>query len=220
MSNHQSHGTQFEAIIHPAFPGAADAVSHTAIFDIAADHDQVNHLPTSLKTTHNKTIGLADARRIMALDEPFRLVVGSYVQKSGHKEVQVIHEFEITPGEWNTLKGGLPDQVVSDFHEKLRSYPEGAHMEARAWARQEKEKLKQAYSNSQIQLNPKIDSQHQRRLQASIKLDQLVAAVASYTCHRESFREIALPIVLESGLRQRHWKVPSHPSEDEGSPEA
>jgi len=205
LAINQLHGNAFEDLLRPGFPGSAQArVDHQAEFDIAAEHDPIAHLPTSVKTTVNNTVGLADARRMFNLAEPFRLLVGAYIQKGSEKHVLAIHEFHITPAEWAQLKGDLPATEVAAFHEGIKAFGPGHHLAARTWARQRKAELAAMHPASALILNPKIDSRVQRRLQATILLTTLIKTIADYTCHRIHYRGQPLPMVLPGSARERH----------------
>jgi hypothetical protein len=215
MAKNQMHGKVFEDQLRPGFPGSVECPqAGGAAFDFAADHDPVAGLPTSVKTTGHQTVCLADARRVFAAPTPFRLVVGQYQQEIGAKEVTTIHEFVIQAEEWQRLKGDLPAAAVDGFHNHLLTFKRGEHADARAWAQTHKRALATAHPGV-IQLNPKIDSQSQRRLQASISLAALIEGVAEHTCHQSEYRGVALPMVLPSSLRERRRKTLVAPADAE-----
>ncbi|MBX9896945.1 MAG: hypothetical protein K2Y17_03460 [Qipengyuania sp.] len=204
----QSHGKRFEDFVKASglFPGSADqGRSPTSGFDIEARFDRERGLPTSVKTTGNKVVALSDARRFFDKGGPYRMIVGRYLQVADRKEFAEVHEFILTPQALAYLQGSLTSQVVNDFHNGLllSRFPLGAHVEARRWAREQRSLL--AARATQIVLNPKVDSQSQRRLQCSVSLASLSEAARSfgeYRLHAESFGNWVLPIVQNSPRRR------------------
>lgn len=203
MSTNQLHGKAFEDQLRPGFPGSDTCPQEIhAAFDFPCEHDPQAHLPTSVKTTANGTVCLADARRTFSSPTPFRLLVGTYQQRGPIKEVVAIHEFHIQPEEWEQLKGTLPPAEVAAFHEGIKAFGLGEHKAARAWAKARKAELNALYT-SDLQLNPKIDSRSQRRLQSSVALKTLIAGVMDHTCHEQAYRGVPLPLTLPSSSRER-----------------
>lgn len=215
MTNNQLHGKKFEDFIKACglFPGAADSGrSATATFDIEARFDKILGLPTSIKVSGNNGVALSDARRFFGINEAFRMIVGRYKQAEKQKIFAQIHEFIVTPQMMENLRGELNLSIVTKFHEGLLlgKFPNGQHKAARAWARDQKQAL--AHLNTQIILNPKIDSKSQRRLQCSVHLDHLIAACTEhgvYTLHAEAIGDFALPIIQNSKKRIFHPSSPS-----------
>lgn len=172
----QKHGKIIEDQVKAAFSGASDYKrTQDAEFDIEAKFDKTNNLPTSIKTSKNNTICLADARRVWSINEDFRLIIVSYTQNREFKIPKTLFEFIITQKEWNILKGDMPFEAIEDFHNSfnLSKFPLGSHSQARIHTKEYKNRLTNEYS-SQIVLNPKVDSKTQRRLQASIGLNVLL----------------------------------------------
>lgn len=204
MAINQLHGNAFEDLLRPGFPGsAANPQAHDAVFDFAAGDDPLSGLPTSVKTTGNQTVCLADARRGFDCIEPFRLLVGVYNQSGDTKEVRAIHEFHVTAKEWNDIKGDLTREEVSAFHDGIKSFGLGDHVAGQVWAKAKKRELKSSHPSTAIQLNPKIDSKRQRRLQASISLKALIQGIADHNCYTSGYRGVDLPMVLASSPRER-----------------
>lgn len=184
QKNSQMHGKIFEDQFKVAFRGASDSSrTHNSFFDIEKKFDKFNEfkkLPTSIKTTKNKTVCLADARRIFSINEEFRLLVLQYEQVGEEKLPKRIFEFFPTTSEWNSLKLGLEFDDVKSFHDELVKYAVGEHDAARIWAKKKKKELQKIHKLSKakgFELNPKIDSKRQRRLQCSIKLDVLLEKI-------------------------------------------
>jgi len=208
MTRNQSHGKTFEDWIKACqrFRGAADGGrAQTVIFDIEAKYDRELGLPTSVKSAKSNIIGLSDARRIWEIDEPFRIIVGSYLQDGRFKRFHTVHEFLITLDILCFLRGDITATFVTDFHDGLHLdiFPVGKHKEASAWAKAHKKANK--HLKSAITLNPKIDSEDQRRLQCSIHIKKLIAATeasGNYIRHTDIFGGIVMPLVFDSTSRE------------------
>jgi hypothetical protein len=202
----QAHGKRFEDFVKACgrFTGSADqGRSPTSDFDIEAKFDREFGLPTSVKSTGSSVVTLSDARRFFGIDEPFRMIVGRYWQVDNTKEFREVHEFVLTPDVLARLRGDITLDQVANFHRglSLANFPEGAHAAARVWAQEQR----QIFSGflSQIVLNPKIDSDKQRRLQCSVSLSSLKDAVGAggYSLHTEWLGETRLPIIQRSERR-------------------
>lgn len=169
----QGHGKVFENIIKAAFDASDCKRNPNARFDIESKFDKCGKLNTSIKTSKNNIICMADARRVFSITTNFRLIVLQYEQCENEKIPKVLYEFLPTTEEWADIKGDLPYKEVEDFHEKIKKFKNGTHEEAREYSKKIKNELLKKYTTS-LMLNPKIDSKEQRRLQASINLDTLI----------------------------------------------
>lgn len=222
MSNSQRHGKTFEReVIEKCFgisPEAQAAVDPTAVFDIPLGVTTCKHPggePVSIKTAAMKaaldrvTVCLSDARRVWAWRGPLLLVVGVYSQQGPLKLFHTVYEFTFHLDELERLRlyGSITADEVRHFHETLTTYERGKHRQARAWAKLRKTEL--APRAGAIQLNPKIDSKTQRRLQCSARLPDLESACGQSQRFEagSDYRGLALPFQVESGereFRKRH----------------
>lgn len=215
MSRNQLHGKKFEDFIKGCglFPGSSDSGRGvTAGFDIEAKFDRERGLPTSVKTTGNDTIALSDARRFFEIDRDFRMLVGKYHQQGTQKVFAEIHEFIASTDVLNAVRGDLDMATVTAFHEGLLigKFSKGEHVAAREWARHRKTELSGVKTD--IILNPKIDSKTQRRLQCSIRIDDLARAAQAhgkYIIHTDAIGDFALPIIQNSARRTFQESGPS-----------
>ena len=210
-SINQTHGNCFEEKIrtseHEYFSQELPNRSYlsNAIFDINAEDDVQYGLATSIKTAgKNNPICLSDARRFWhtAGFIPYRLLVGFYQQIRNTKKFYEIREFILQPYCRSTLLGKISEKEITHFHEKLKTYKVGQHEAARTWAKQHKRLLKS--KTGVIQLNPKIDTKNQRRLQCSITLLNLKNAVKpeDQRIYTSSFGNLTLPFYIHSGTRK------------------
>lgn len=223
MTSYQQHGFIIEELIKReadrhvkqgvvALPQIT--TRYTAKFDLPSHRDPYGQgTPTSVKTSRfsgQKTlVFLSDAVRIAGLCEVplMRLMVALYEQRGQEKVFSEIREYLIEGEEWRQIMGGVPVEIVEDFHLALR---EPDHRKARVIARQWKEKLADEFPCS-MRWNPKIDSKNQRRLQCSVRLEDIEAAIVDKSRIRvfgEAFKQPASssprPAYLRPGGR-RLW---------------
>lgn len=205
--SNQLHGKKVEDIIKSTFPGSSDYQrTSTSKFDIEGRFDKLLNLDTSIKTSKKDSIELADARRFWQLNQKFRLIVATYKQVGNKKNFNKIYEIVFTPEMLQELRGSISFDTVNDFHNKLLTFPEGQHTQAREFAKNHKNEL-YANNTSSICLNPKIDSKTQRRLQCSLSLKHILDNYPqSYTVYEDTFRDIVLPIVIVSETRKFNKK--------------
>jgi hypothetical protein len=202
MSLNQSHGKTFEDHLKSAFPGTSDSDrSYLSQWDIEKEYDKIDNLPTSIKTSKNNVIELADARKIWKISEPYRLIVSQYKQNGIIKEFYILYEFKITKNEHIKMLGDITYTEVENFHNNLLIFTKGQHESARKFAKITKAAL---YSRSIIQLNPKIDSKCQRRLQSSINLEKLVEHIKDkHILNKNDFyRGISIHFAIQSSSRE------------------
>lgn len=195
----QIHGKVFEDTIKACelFSSSADrGRSNTASFDIESEFDKKDQLPISIKTTKNKTVGLADARRFFSLDQDFKMIIGCYTQDQNIKSFHSIYEVLIRKNDHKLLTNGVSVSFVKSFHEILSI--DSIHDFNKA--RELSHAIKSVDFGSKVVLNPKIDSKKQRRLQASISLDVLVET-CEYRLYQDTFSNIVLPLKIVSPSR-------------------
>jgi hypothetical protein len=203
MSTNQMHGKKFEDIIKSSFPGASDSFRrNTNKWDIESYFDKERQLATSVKTSKTIIIGLSDARSFMLINEPFRILVGIYIQERDVKKFIQIREYYITPEILAYIKGDLTYEDVEAYHNEIKTR---AGKEGQILAREivAKWKFYLQYKNFLLILNPKIDSKNQRRLQCSLNLSNIerLQDIEFYVYTRE-YRDIIIPISIKSSERE------------------
>lgn len=194
MSNNQLHGKTYEDYIKASFRWSADcARKPSSIWDIENTYDKQYNLPTSIKCTKNNIVCLSDARRFWEISNDYRMLIAIWKQSNDVKIFYKLYEFLICNDEHKRLLNNITKKDIYDFHNNLLEYKFGYHVEARQYAKSVKNKLQQ-YSD--IILNPKIDSQTQRRLQCSIKIDTLLNNIKKYTIYNDGDYYNNIPIFL------------------------
>ncbi len=168
----QQHGLVFEQWVRDTFFEGYRPRSSTQKWDIpAAVNAQFGSVPVNPKAIkYGAPIDLGDALRQYKIDEPFILVVGFWEQIGDEKRFVNIIAPRIEPDAWRKLWGSvtLADLERLDAVVKDRSLtPEQARTAARA--------IKNAppFTQSIIVVNPKIDSKTQRRVQCSLRFDDV-----------------------------------------------
>ncbi|MBI3622464.1 hypothetical protein HY212_00085 [Candidatus Pacearchaeota archaeon] len=203
MSFNQLHGKEFEDYIKAQFPGSSDSSrGRDSFFDIEGRYDKIKKLPTSIKLSINNNIAMADARKFYDNKKTMRLLIGFYKQMGNIKNVEKAKVYIITEEELEIIKGGYTQEEIYSFHEKLKLFGPGQHLEAREFGSQEVHRLKQLHPNALLRLNPKVDSKNQRRLQCSINLSDLEKVVVDKKEHLEEFGTLVFPLRIKSSARE------------------
>lgn len=184
MTAHQSHGKRFEQKVLAVMGLPENAP--TARFD--ADATEAHPYPVSIKARkgNKNTVEMGDARRMLTVDQPFKLIIGDYAKKNDELYYHHIHEMTFETEDWNAIIKEIPLATITEFHDQLTAFPEGHHQEARAFAKSTNQTIKQHEYN--MSFHPKIDSKTQRRLQCSLNMDVLKTHASSYTCHTQEFQ--------------------------------
>lgn len=214
----QQHGIDFENLVKGAhlFKGACNAYRPgNAIYDIKGCHDEELGLDTSVKVTGSGTLYLADARRFYDIPVAHRFIVGEWIQGNDRtKYFTKIHEIIAPLRIINRLRGDLTAEEVRAFHNRITSYPVGNEAATKA-ARMAAKEMKAAAAGRHglVSLDFKID-EGARRLQLSIKLEDLIAEVINepdyvgrqsnkplYTLYDKEFFQYPVPIALLSTSR-------------------
>ena len=200
MSN-QLHGKTIEDHFKPCFPGACDHQRSTSSqWDIEKEFDEELNLPTSIKAKGMgaSSVEMADARIFWNNLDGFRLLVARWEQNGNKKIFRYVEEFLFSEENLIIIKGDLTLENIENFHNTLLSFREGQHKAARAYAKQHKKLLPKSPF---IALNPKIDSKKQRRLQCSLKLNN-ICKIVKPTIYNEEYRDLCFPLTIKSPSRQ------------------
>ena len=173
----QQHGLAFEIWIRDTFFDGYVPPGYTQKWDIpAAANLRHGGVPVNPKAAKYRTpVDLGDALRQYDIAEPFILVVGYWVQEGDEKRFVNIVAPLIEPEAWRKLWG----PVTRADLEKLDAVIKDRSLDYRE-ARKRAQAIKDAapFTEAVIVVNPKIDSKGQRRLQCSLRSDDLFKYLA------------------------------------------
>jgi hypothetical protein len=173
----QQHGLVFEQWVRDTFFDGYRPDSYTQKWDIpAAANTRHGGIPVNPKAVkYGSSVDLGDALRQYQIDEPFLLVIGFWRQEGTTKRFVNIVAAHVEPGIWRRMWDPvtLPDLERLDAAIKDRSLTPAQARSAAA-----KMKSTRPFTQSRILVNPKIDSGTQRRLQCSIRFDDLFRHLA------------------------------------------
>jgi hypothetical protein len=172
----QRHGLSFEHWVADTFFGGHRSSGPTDKWDIPATaNTRHGRIPVNPKATkYGEPVLFGDALRQYDIDEPFLLIVGFWKQDGrGKKFVQSLVA-RIEPEQWRKLWAPVT-------HKDLEALDKLVKDTSRPIAEVRREVLKRKkqppFSQSVIQLNPKIDKS-QRRLQCSVSYVRLFKNLA------------------------------------------
>jgi len=201
----QHHGLVFEQWIRDTFFDGYRPESYTQRWDIPASANR-NHggIPVNPKAIkYGTAVDLGDALRQFSIDEPFLLIVGFWRQSGESKIFVNLAAVTIKPEQWRRLWGPitLADLQRYDALIKDRNRPVE---ELRAMAL--RMKSSPPFNQAIIQMNPKIDTHGQRRLQCSLRFndffDQLAPTADRRPQDAPTLWGIVAPGAISSKIRE------------------
>jgi hypothetical protein len=174
----QIHGLIFEQWVRNTFFEGYKPASYTQRWDIPAEinklHGDVPVNPKAVK--YGTSIDLGDALRQYEIQQPFMLVVGFWKQEGDEKRIVNIAAPVISPSQWRRLWGPVTYDDLLRLHTLIKSQDRPVD-ETRRLAVQ----MKNAppFNQAVIQMNPKVGSDGQRRLQCSLRFADFFKLVAA-----------------------------------------
>ena len=184
----QLHGLVFEHWVCDTFFSGYRPPGYTQKWDIPAD---ANHLadpalaglPANPKATKFRApVGLGDALRQYDIAEPFLLILGYWEQPSPDEKVFVkILAPRVDPDTWRKLWGPV---TRADLERLDAVIKDRSLTPAEARRRAQQIKAQQPFSECIFVLNPKIDSKTQRRLQCSLRYEDVLKYLTPGTSHK------------------------------------
>jgi hypothetical protein len=184
MSEVQSHGIAFEDLKIKELTGLSKneydklkSNGYTSPFDLV--EGIIVSFNGSIKTTGKNTIDCADVLKRME-EKEYRLIVGCYTQQENNKVFHTEYEFYITPDDYSKLWGSMTYEKVKTFVDFVKSIPDGK--EAQKNTLKDRKLLQEQVQckHSLMKINPKVDSKNQRRVQCSVKLDEMLSSGIQY----------------------------------------
>lgn len=175
----QQHGLVFENwICDNFFDGHRP--DYTEKWDIPAaanrNHGGIPVNPKAIK--YGTTVDMGDALRQFDVDEPFLLLIGFWDQDGPYKNFVNIIAPRIEPADWARLW----HPITREDLEKLDAVIKNRDLDYQE-ARKQAHAIKNAppFTEAIMVVNPKIDSRGQRRLQCSIRFQDLFKHLAPDT---------------------------------------
>lgn len=166
----QHHGLVFEEWIDDTFFGGYRPPSYTQKWDIPAAVNRAHGaVPVNPKAAKYGTpVDLGDALRQFDIAEPFILVIGYWRQDGDAKRMVNIVAPRIDPLAWRRLWGPITRADLERLDAVIKD-KSLSPAQARAAAKKIKNAPPFNDRTAIIQVNPKIDSHSQRRLQCSLR---------------------------------------------------
>lgn len=202
----QRHGLIFERWVRNTFFEGYQPASYTQRWDIPASANRAHgNIPVNPKAIkYGSAIDLGDALRQYEIDEPFLLIVGFWDQVGEEKKFVNLTAVEIQPEQWRKLWGAITYADLQRFDALIKDQGPPVE-ELRKLAL--KRKASPPFTGAVIQMNPKIDTHGQRRLQCSIRFNDFFDQLAP-TADRQPQAQPTLwgtpyPGTIESKPRER-----------------
>ncbi len=200
----QQHGLVFEEWVRATFFEGYRPQSYTQKWDIpAAVNKNFGGVPVNPKAAKfGAPVDLGDALRQFAIEDPFILVVGFWRQEGDAKRFVNIVAPRIDPAAWKQLWGPV---TLADLKKLDAVIKDKSLTPAEARAAAQKIKTAPPFTLSIIVVNPKIDDKTQRRLQCSIRFNDvfkhLVPGGNSEMQEQPALWGVPFPVTVASGPR-------------------
>ena len=133
----------------------------------------------SIKTTNGNKIDCGDVLR-RRQETDYNLVVGCYSQVGENKVFHTEYTFYIKPEHEQKLWGRMNYNLLAEYVNYIKNIPAGK--KAQQETKTERTVLKNCISdkNALVKIHPKVDSKKQRRVQCSVKINELIKAGIEY----------------------------------------
>jgi len=229
MAESQAHGNTIEDIVIQAKFSITKAEydsrkpgGYTNSFDIVSGIPESSEHNESIKSTKSSTVYLADILRFYnsVTNHSFKLVVARYRQEGDTKIIHAFHEFvidhEFSDRSLEIFYGNMPLFELEKFVTYVKNIPHGKNGQrdnATLW----KLRRDDLYTLGRgiVNIDAKIDSNSQRRVQCSVELLDLIENFP-HTTYRENYHSIKLPYTISSLVRERNDRDPDFGIADTG----
>ena len=133
----------------------------------------------SIKTTSGNKIDCGDILR-RRQETDYNLVVGVYAQAGDNKVFHTEYTFYIRPEDEQKLWGRMNYNQLAEYVDYIKNIPAGK--QAQQETKIERTVLKNCITdkNALVKIHPKVDSKNQRRVQCSVKINELIRAGIDY----------------------------------------
>ena len=180
----QAHGNYYEDLKTRQITGLGKAEydalkenGYTSGMDIMKGLMSANDY--SIKTTNGNRIDCGDILRRRQENE-YHLVVAQWEQCGDNKVFYNEYTFFITPDLEQKLWGRMNYNQLAEYVNYIKNIPAGR--EAQQETKTERTVLKNCITdkNALVKIHPKVDSKNQRRVQCSVKINELIRAGIDY----------------------------------------
>ena len=180
----QAHGNYYEDLKTRQITGLGKAEydalkenGYTSGMDIMKGLMSANDY--SIKTTNGNRIDCGDILRRRQENE-YHLVVAQWEQAGDNKVFYNEYTFFITPDLEQKLWGKMNYNLLAEYVDYIKNIPAGKT--AQQETKTERTVLKNCITdkNALMTIHPKVDSKKQRRVQCSVKINELIKAGIDY----------------------------------------
>ena len=180
----QAHGNYYEDLKTRQITGLGKAEydalkenGYTSGMDIMKGLMSANDY--SIKTTNGNRIDCGDILRRRQENE-YHLVVAQWEQAGDNKVFYNEYTFFITPDLEQKLWGKMNYNLLAEYVDYIKNIPAGK--QAQQETKTERTVLKNCITdkNALMTIHPKVDSKKQRRVQCSVKINELIKAGIDY----------------------------------------
>lgn len=210
----QKHGFDFENDVRNKVFGLEEKNNNTDVHDIDKKYNKFNSDENiSIKTTQSNVIYCGDILRFYNYDfnEKNTIIIIVYQQKDKIKEIKNIYEVNYTKELHKILFGNCPLDELLMYVKFIKSIPSGKiDKEIKTQYKIMKKNIQNNF-NMKIQINPKVDSKNQRRVQCSIpNFDILLQNFITYKSCNENpniIRNVIINKSINSQERVRNQSI-------------
>jgi hypothetical protein len=208
----QHHGLVFEDKVIQSITGMPKVAyqsslknGYTSSMDIHKGYNSDHNY--SIKTSkEGKAIACGDILRFTGhcMSEPFKIVAAAWKQiDSNTKKFNAVYEFNMEPEYYPILWGGITPDKLTPFVEYVKNIPHGSAGQAAnkdLW-KQKRDIIYEECGKGIATIDAKIDSKSQRRVQCSIKIQDMIDAGIPFVKYDIEYKGIKLPYEQESSPR-------------------
>ena len=208
----QNHGLVFEDKVIQRITGMPKLAyqsllknGYTSSMDIHKGYNSDHNY--SIKTSKDgKAIGCGDILRFTrhCESEPFKIVSAAWTQINNKTKLfNKVFEFDITPKQYAVLWGGITPDKLEPFVNYVKNIPHGSAGQAAnkdLW-KQKRDIIYEECGKGIATIDAKIDSKSQRRVQCSIKIQDMIDVGIPFVKYDIEYKGIILPYEQESSPR-------------------
>lgn len=211
----QVHGLMWEREIGSILGASIDemnSISYTSHTDLPSRFNRKHGVDNHCKSTKSNTVCMGSAINTYdhLNEDQTHLTVIRYLQRDGWKVVQNIYQLDLT-GMKEDFFGDITHEDLSALENIIKGIPPGPVSKAERFRIYNDMKRGLQNRSGLIQLNPKVDSKSQRRLQCSFKINDMLTNFPSrcvYLGDGNKFYDGYITPKIQSGPRR--LKIRNH----------